>query len=152
MKSPLRMNFNIRAPKTIRVESRYRFSLDSKIGIPTSELWETLIAIVDKFDKDASSRLNQIREDSITAFNYGPSIANLIDHHGLAIREAGSAAEIRRSARCCGCKNEYPELIDPKVGRMRTMDTSIFPGKVASWLKRVSISDHNLPSPDRIFK
>ncbi len=60
MKSSLRMDFNIRAPKTIRVQPRYRFSLDSKIGIPTSELWETLIAIVDKFDKDASSKLNQI--------------------------------------------------------------------------------------------
>ncbi len=81
------MNFNIRAPKTIRVEPRCRFSLDSKIGIPTSELWETLIAIVDKFDKDASSKLNQIKDDSITAFNYGLSLANLIDHHGLAIRE-----------------------------------------------------------------
>ena len=130
------MDSYIRAPKTVKEEPEFRFKIDFNIGIRSSELWELLTAIVEKYDSKAAVRIGYMLENSSTSFIYGPSIGSIVDRHGPAIRSAGNAKEIL--SRCIGCKCmvKYPKFIDQKVGHVRTMDTSILGKLIAEHLNK----------------
>jgi len=115
------MDSYIRAPKTVREEPEFRFKIDFNIGIRSSELWDLLTAIVEKYDSKAAVRLGYMLENSSTSFIYGPSIGSIIDRHGPIIRSAGKANEILNSCIGCKCMVKHPKFIDPSIGHVTTM-------------------------------
>ena len=73
-------------------------------------------------------KLDAIRENSSTAFSYGPSLRTLLDKHGPVIRTDLSPDDIMHNYLHCNCKQRYADYVDRKVGHVRTTNTNIIPG------------------------
>jgi hypothetical protein len=73
------------------------------------------------------NRLSALRADAVTAFSYGPSVRDFIDHHGDIIRTAGSIANIVDNVNNCTCHSEFAAFVDPAVGHVRTQDPALLP-------------------------
>ena len=73
------------------------------------------------------SGLNTLREESATAYTYGPSVRDFIDQHGHTIRTAGSISDILEKAISCSCCDKFSQFADTGVGHVRTQDPAILP-------------------------
>lgn len=120
-------NMYIRAPVTEKNRPLHSFLIQYPTKVSINTLWELIFKVTESTSKPAVDRLRVIREDSSTTYTYGPSLRDLLDHHGHTIRSAGDIEAIQRNVDICSCQILFPEHVDPSVGHVRTMDTAILP-------------------------
>ena len=125
----------VRAGKLVRNRPLYTFKLAYPVSLSIGQLWDLLQHHTSLTCEAASDRIQYIRENSATARCYGPSIRDLVDHHGHLIRTAGSASKIEEAANACNCSTKYPKYTDLSVGHVRTSDCSILPTPLGNMAK-----------------
>ena len=86
---------------------------------------------MDKSKAQARESLTLISTDSSTSWKYGPTMRDILDNHGKAIRDTSDNANLNNSDKgelgeqTCQCCILFPDFIDPTVSHVRTNNTEI---------------------------
>ena len=120
-------NMYIRASVTEKNRPQYNFLIQFPSKVSINTLWELIFKATESTSKPAVDRLKVIRENSGTTYTYGPSVRDLLDHHGHTIRSSGDKETIQYNVDNCLCQTLYPKYVDHSVGHVRTMDTAVLP-------------------------
>ena len=119
-----------RAIKAEKEQPSHRFQM-AFTGIGLRQLWKALSAVFTKLYPGMLESLTLISEDSSTSWKYGPTMRDILDNHGNAIRNTSNNANPNNldqkdlGEQTCQCCILFPDFIDPAVSHVRTSNTEI---------------------------
>ena len=94
-------------------------------------IWKALLSVFSGLYPGMLESLTHISTDSSTSWKYGPTMRDILDNHGKAIRDTSDNANPNNSDKgelgeqTCQCCILFPDFIDPTVSHVRTNNTEI---------------------------